>query len=306
MAVCIVLIAAYQLLIAAHIVRPSPGINQWQSNFVRAQQYVIGPKLPEAVLVGSSLSGRLTPEWLGPEVSARTLNLCQAGGSAQTGLEIMLRSGRTPKVVLAEINGTLIRGADEDLMSRLFHPVTSRPAAYVAAFKSEYQPASVLISSYRIQTLLSKTHLLDWSSLRQFLGGMTRKWSSPPAGPEQALLEVAGTAGPPKDGLTPEDEKLLREQIEVFQRHAATLERAGARIYCYDVPGDAAFANTAREKRIQAVIDQMLPRQKVHWLPEPPPRDWKTSDGVHLDDPDAILFSDFIRRQILTILGDKS
>src|SRR5215475_14349963 len=76
-------------------------------------RYVKEP-IPDVVLVGSSLTFRLSEEYF---ETPRLRNLALAGGSPLTGLEIVAHQSQIPKIILVETN-VLSRPADEVLVEK--------------------------------------------------------------------------------------------------------------------------------------------------------------------------------------------
>lgn len=65
------------------------------------------------VMVGSSLAANLDVEDMGEGVKSIALG----GGASQTGLEIVKKSNSKPRIVLVEINDTIAREVDKDLVN---------------------------------------------------------------------------------------------------------------------------------------------------------------------------------------------
>jgi hypothetical protein len=83
-----------------------------------AERYVLAPDSKRTVIVGSSVAKGLPPEGFRPQDVA---TLFIPGSGAMTGLEIILRSGARPQVVLVEVDFA-DRGVDDDLISHVFDP----------------------------------------------------------------------------------------------------------------------------------------------------------------------------------------
>src|SRR2546423_7295828 len=102
--------------------------SQSEVNTIRAQSYLYSAKTPRVVIVGSSIGARLRdlpPDWF---------NLCLAGDSAFTGLEIIRRCEKTPQVVLIETN-VLTVDPNQGQIDSLFTPGFSQLRQKVPALQ---------------------------------------------------------------------------------------------------------------------------------------------------------------------------
>lgn len=91
------------------------GANQWQTNIIKAQDFAFDNKAYTHAFVGSSEAYNVPVD----EISDKWSNLGFAGGCSLTGLEVILRSGKPIDVVVVEVNETLLRGQDNDLLSEI-------------------------------------------------------------------------------------------------------------------------------------------------------------------------------------------
>ena len=95
---------AYNVLLL--VVRPqtTPSSDAGMRNRVVAERYWDG-KVPPAVVVGTSLAFRLSPDFLLADALGPAIyNLALGGGSAATGLEILAGKATLPRLVLVEAN----------------------------------------------------------------------------------------------------------------------------------------------------------------------------------------------------------
>src|SRR3954447_14206037 len=85
---CCAVLFCYHALTRAGAVRPSDGALPNEENVIRAQRYVHSDHSGQTVIVGSSMAANIKAEDIGANISS----IAMAGGSAQTGLEIILRT----------------------------------------------------------------------------------------------------------------------------------------------------------------------------------------------------------------------
>jgi hypothetical protein len=112
-------------------------------NATVAERYLLAPDDKRTVIVGSSVANGLPPEGFRP-VDVATLFM--PGNGAMTGLEIILRSGARPQVVLVEVDFA-DRGVDEDLISHLFDPTMVALRRAVPIFQDENNLLNLLVKA---------------------------------------------------------------------------------------------------------------------------------------------------------------
>ena len=74
------------------------------SNFARVDAFNCAEDKVGLVLAGSSITGRLLPEYF-PESAGTVFNLGMDGGGVNSSLELFLKSGKSAEVLVVELNG---------------------------------------------------------------------------------------------------------------------------------------------------------------------------------------------------------
>jgi hypothetical protein len=108
-----------------------------------AERYLIAPEEKRTVIVGSSVAKALPPEGFRP---ADVATIFMPGNGAMTGLEIILRSGARPQLVLVEVDFA-DRGVDEDLISHLFDPAMVALRRAMPIFQDENNLLNLLVKA---------------------------------------------------------------------------------------------------------------------------------------------------------------
>jgi hypothetical protein len=191
--VCLAAILALVFAIFVGLVpwRAELAETNYQANLIRLQTLLFEER-PQAVLVGSSLTGRLLPSYFQGTALAPMANLGLDGSSPLLGLDLVLR--RPPKLVIVEENMLLKPwdSNDESLAAATRQP-SFELARRVPFLRACYRPSSVLYT---------------WFKLRRNTGGTgsvpaTTKAPTPTASPE--------TAPSPTNGLAFAKETLRRQ-----------------------------------------------------------------------------------------------
>jgi hypothetical protein len=136
------LMSFYQVFVSGGVLPASDGASLIQNNIVKAQRYVYQDDSDlKMVIVGSSLAANLNVKDIGEGVKSIALG----GGASQTGLEIVKRSKGKPRILLVEINDTIVRKINSELLDSLYHPIFYWLRHYVPMMREEYRPISVFI-----------------------------------------------------------------------------------------------------------------------------------------------------------------
>src|SRR5579862_1872882 len=139
LATTLILLLAYQVILPYVPRRYMLEQVRQQGNILKAEEYLCSSNQPCQVIVGSSLSARLNPSVLGKDC----FNLALNGGSALTGLELLVRSGARPRLVLVEINN-LDREVDRAFVDDEISPVFSLLRRHFSIFREENRPADLV------------------------------------------------------------------------------------------------------------------------------------------------------------------
>ena len=231
-----------------------------QANVIRLQAFLFDAS-PRAVLVGSSLFGRLLPSCFEGTPITPVANLGLDGSGAVFGLDLVLR--RPPPLVFVEVN-TLLNpaNANEEVMADTLRSLHFRAAKFLPVLRADFRPSSILYSwakSQRTQT-------------REF----TPRPNSAAAAPTNPPASVS--LAPFDAACSPEIRAKLRSQIRALQDR-------GCRVVLVRMPASRRF--TSANNRSFALGDELAKELK---LPQYDLDDEcvrrgiavKYTDGVHL------------------------
>jgi hypothetical protein len=274
----------YQVLVSGGVLQASDGANVNQSNVVKAQRYVYQDESDlKMVIVGSSLAAYLNVKDIGEGVKSIALG----GGSSKTGLEIVKRSKSKPRIVLVEINDTIIRKIDSELVDSLYHPIFYWMRQYLPMLREEYRPISVFIDSLKSrskenQKLMSR-EALDSLEARNVT-------------PEFSQKSIEGVVNEQSIPLSEKDAKNMKQEADFMKNQIAEIKKnTGAKVVLFDIPQESRVNATLRVKQVRELAKKLFPPDRFEWLPPPKEREWRTNDGVHLIRSDARDFAEFLR-----------
>ncbi|WP_446385316.1 hypothetical protein [Coleofasciculus chthonoplastes] len=278
--ILIFLLSLYHTLTAGKVLPSSEGISIEETNYVKVEKYVYHESKIDVLLVGSSRTAKLDPQYISDDAQ----NLGMRGFSSTLGLELVKNTELKPSIVLVEINGT-IGLTDEELIKSLFDPLTYYTRLYFPMFRTEYRPVSVFIQAVR--NLLENLNIITLEEIDQARVN--------PAFREKIVQEKLKEYN---QTLSQKEKTDLRYKAESIKSKIEEIENSGVQVFLYDIPGDRRIDNTMKSSQERELLQNLFPSNKFEWLPEPPDRDWNTSDGVHLISNDAKVFTEFIRTQM--------
>ena len=278
------LMSFYQVLVSGGVLPASDGSSLIQNNIVKAQRYVYQDDSDlKMVIVGSSLAANLNVKHIGEGVKSIALG----GGASQTGLEIVKRSKSKPPIVLVEINDTIVRQIDADLVDSLYHPIFYWMRQYLPMMREEYRPVSVFI------------HYLKSRSSQQYLNLSKEKLDSLEARyltPELSQKGIQMTVDVESKPLSEKDAENIKKEAELIKTQIAEIQKnSGTKVVLFDIPLESRVNAAIRKKQVRELAKKLFPSDRFEWLPPPPPREWRTNDGTHLIRSDARDFAEFLR-----------
>ena len=292
LSVFLFLLSLYHTLVLGGVVLPSDGINGPQSNTIKAQRYIYNRKSDiEMVLVGSSISARLNPD----DISDRAVSLSMLGMSSQTGLEIFEKQKIKPNLLLIELNDTIQKRRNDKLntefIGNLYHPIFYWIRFHLPMFRQEYQLVSTIVKPL-IKALTNEDKVLF-----RFLeeGSSTNKRIDTELIEKLIRQQIQAKNYP----ISEQSTKAITEESEYMKTQIKKFKNEGVRVILMDIPNEQRVKETIMEKQLRELFRELFPKDIYEWMPEPPSRDWKTNDGIHLVTSSAKEYANFLRTQLL-------
>ncbi|MEG4801745.1 hypothetical protein QUB63_23305 [Microcoleus sp. ARI1-B5] len=277
----------YQVLVSGRVLPASDGVSLIQNNIVKAQRYVYQDDSDlKIVMVGSSLAANLHVTDIGKGVKSIALG----GGSSQTGLEIVKRSNSNPPMVLVEINDTITRTIDRDLVDSLYNPIFYWMRKYLPILREEYRPISVFIHCFKNG---SQHHQ---KLTREALDSLEARNLTPELS-QKAIQTTVDIQSKPLSKKEAED--ITKEAGLIKSQLAEINKNSGTKVVLFDIPQESRVDAAIRRKQVRELTKKLFPSDRFEWLPPPKEREWRTNDGIHLIRSDARDFAEFLRHKLL-------
>ena len=251
--VSMICICTIYIFVIALIPRTLQAGNQWQTNILKAQNFSFSDKEWDVVLVGSSMAYNVPIE----KLSNGAFNLAFAGGATNTGLEMVCKVQKYPKVILIEANETVLRGIDDKLMKKTDKWIRTLP------FLQEMNRPDVVFfqtMQYAKRKIKGEKNILPVDRDEPVESALKRQQ-------EASQKNV--------------DETLLKEKLNEIKKRVSELEQAGVKVIFIEPPNHISLFGTIREKQVHDLFLEKFPQDKYDWFFV----DWnnyKTNDGIHL------------------------
>ena len=260
---------------------PLPATTTRDGTLITLNRYV-QERIPEVVLVGSSLTYRLNEEYF---ATPRLRNLALAGGSPITSLDVVLAQPRLPRIVLVETN-VMSRPGDEAVIARYAHgrsaeprfvrPIRAAVAAYENAVHAPLSHAEIVTA----MDGLLKQPPRDFDN-RVYVDRALRQYDEDPS--------VAVAAN-----------------VERLARLMQKAKELGVQAMLFELPIPGQVEATRFVGTTRRIVHGRFP-DSAEWLPIDVDRsELRWLDGVHLDERSAVLVTRSIDRALSQIPFGKS
>lgn len=255
------------------IVKPQvfEGLSQWSQNKIRAQRYVYAEEIPQAVIVGSSLTNRLQDFYLGNGI----FNMSLQGSGPLTGLMVIQHVNMKPHQVIVEAN-YIYRGVDRSFLNNLFSNPLHELRKKIRAFRHEYKPLNIIISA--CMKVFEKTEhekLNKRDNPDIFKNAMEQNIAREADFPEQEQLE---------------------NDIQILKGIVTNLRADGVQVIFLRM---AVHPDIAQAKATKITIERMkseFPPHEYPWVEVD--NNYATTDGLHLSYRAAMIVASIVRRRI--------
>jgi hypothetical protein len=222
-----------------------------QANLIRITRYLQADS-PDIVLLGSSISGRLLPEYFNFE-GREVLNLGLDGSGPLFAFEILSQQARRPNLVLLEAD-SLFRplSGNDSILREAMGSTTAKLSEHLALFRPEVRPFTVA-----------------YARLKSWRDGLAQGRQRPPH-------HAAG----PVEGLP--------SNYDSVKNKVAALKAQGSRIFLVNMPAGEGWAmplaGPAKLLAEELQLEVLEPGVEIHQMEGDVLR---FTDGLHLDGPSA-------------------
>jgi hypothetical protein len=267
----------YSLFIVVAQLEPGAGLNQWQENRIRIQTYLYARTPYRCVILGSSMGTRIPASAL----DSNDINLSLSGDNALTGAEIVKRAGHFPRCLIVELNATLNRQLNTELVAQQTEGIAHFFRKYMPMVREGYQPIVLL-------------------------GSALKKKTSVGVKPDQ----VAANFNEHLDSRKAIETKVLpaeewAETLAALDERLSFLQAQGVRVFLFDLPRHPDLVYSVQGQAVQATAHARF-KGRFEWIESDPDLAYQTEDGQHLTTSSGLKFAHYLMQQVDQKLGEFS
>ena len=242
--------------------------HQWQDNVVKAQSYLYSNHV-DTVIVGTSLSARIIKDSI-PSVQSLAFQGC----SVEDGLNIIMARKQKPRYVLVEYNLLFAEGHPQ-LFANQTDAFLYKLRELIPSLREQYQP--ICLISYYLNELKDGKRTGQSELKRANIELLNR------------LIERR---------LNNEDytskEEIRSTRLHTLKTIMSALEKEGVRFVFFEMPINERLSNLKEYAETRNMVCEAFPREIYMYLPSDTHK-YITTDGIHLDDRDAQIYSHFFK-----------
>lgn len=276
-------VAGYCIVIM--LFRPNTQIaqHQWQSNFIKAQNFIYNKESDTVhnVIIGSSLSCRLVMDSL-----KDYYNLSFSGQSIYDGLNILSHKNKFPKNIFIETN-IVFRKEDENFIASLSNPVLYNTRLFIPSLRDGKQPLAIIGEkcSFLVGGLLSR---LKPATPANADGLQT-------ASQNNDLFEKILKRETENYSVAP-PEKLVKESFDRLAAYLEPMQKKGVNIVFFEMPVNYNLIDLAESVSVRKNFYKKFPPGQYSYIEVPDNSHYKTTDGLHLNSEEAIQYTTYFQQ----------
>lgn len=287
------------------IIKPRTQVSQhqWQDNSIKAENFIYNrDDSCESVIVGSSLSCRFVMDSL-----RNYRNLAFNGQSIFEGLHILNQRKNLPKNIFIEVN-VLVRGEDKNFTDALYSPFVYRVRDICPALRDGNQPIARAGQpvSFLIQGLIEGIKCRLMASAMQGKpapGGADKNVPSQKSDPQRNELLSRLVSIQAETYSKAPDARLLTQRLDDLYGYIEPLQKRHANIYFFEMPVNARLCDLPLTAAIREGLYSRFPPNKYIYIPRPDCADYQTTDGLHLDEKEAIRYTSYFKSKTSNLLA---
>ena len=251
--------------------------SDFQRNVIKADQYIYSNHEYKAVILGSSLAHRMQTDYL-----PGFYNLALSGMSVYDGGAVLLSREMLPKTVFIEIN-VIQRPRSESFSPEFESPVYAFFKRIFPALRTENQP--VILIKKAIDQIKASIRPKPVSKNRNKIAARNIYL------PERLFKSLLAIQI--KD-YSKRDTALANKAIVSLKQLVQKIESRGSKVVFFEMPVNPIIQQSPKATLIKELVAKNFPQ---HQLITIPPTTFKTRDGLHLAQKEAVDYTLYFKEQ---------
>jgi len=240
----------------------------YQENVIKADKYLFNKTVPHAIILGSSLSGRIVPDSL-PGI----YNLALYGMGPFDGANILLKKDAIPAIILIETN-LFYKPANENFKKSFDNNTMLFLKGKLPALRDEYQPVGI---SYGFIKKMSK------NQHAQMRGNKLNN----------AFFETL--VNTQKKLYQTPDTNLINLGIIKLRVYIDEIRKRGSKICFYEMPVNSELEKLPQTLKVRDAIFKNFP--EITYI-QPPGKNYVSSDALHLGPEEAAEYTAYLKTKL--------
>lgn len=257
--------------------------NVWKRNVDRAEEFVFSEIDPEIIVVGSSASANL----INDSISDQLYNLSTEGGNCISGIKLVNKSKKYPKILMVEFN-SLFRIEDFSLDEVVFQKGLTTLKEVNPSMRIKHRPMAY--ASNFLQKLKEKIEY----ELKMNVQSSSEEISHENNDEAKSVLM--------KNNIEffnhLEDKEIINSQFKLIEKALAELKNKGVKIILIEIPSELVIYQSLKAKYIREKALEIANNNgfEIHVQTDNMPN--TTTDGSHLDYQSALVYSKYLKEII--------
>jgi hypothetical protein len=286
--ICLILCAGYAIIISYIHPAWSTSQHQWQSNKIKAEEFLYKSNKIDSVIIGSSLSTKIAID----ELPDGFYNLSFAGQSIYDGLEIIKNSKNTVKRIFIETN-MLFRGKNKEFLSTIFNPVLFYSKAKIPILRSENQPIGVIGNCRYVSELF-------WIISKDIKAVEKRLLPQSQSGFVSSGNRIDFTIDLlKKQNSSLPNENDVMQTVKLLSEYIAAIEKRDIQVAFFEMPIDQCLCGLEGPVAVRRIIKTYF--RNHLFIPQPVCAEYSTTDGLHLVKESASAYTRYFSRYITSV-----
>jgi hypothetical protein len=280
--VCLVVFLGYSFILLFVKKDKDAGQYQYQDNIIRGQHYLYRHDIPDAVMIGTSLSNKL------PKDSLKGIySLSFAGLNVFDGFHIILDRKTPPKTVFIETN-YFFKPENKPFTSLFDSKLENKLKKDLVALQETNQPVNIF--RYLLSSLFHSKKK----------AGIPKNEISVPQDVFSNLLKLQQVE------YNKIDTNLIENSLNQLEQNINDINLRGSKVCFFEVPVSPELENLPLAQYVRTSIEKRFTgTRNVSFIKLPVGVNFTTVDGVHLDDYSAWRYTHYFNEEIekLTLLA---
>ncbi|MCE7061526.1 hypothetical protein [Dyadobacter sp. CY343] len=277
----LLLFIGYEIIVRSTDIYWTIGQNQWQSNIMRANTLIYDGGRYDNIMVGSSISSKLSAKISRDSLPESFYNLSFDGQSSFDGLRILENLNYKPKRLFIEMN-IISREEDKSFTGALFSPVLFPAKKYLKSLRENYQPVEV------IARMKNRRKMHPDSLAKEPVAKFVRDEST-----FQHFLKVRAQDN--KQLLTAEK---VRTQIGRLKEIVSRFQQKGVQVIFFEVPVDPLVCDLPLPVQIRSALEEKFEPMGCKFIRIPDCGGYYTSDVTHLERGSVYRYLRYFRNEL--------